>query len=60
MKKGEANFWKALDDSNDPENVKKVQQKIGDTDPNNFKLRTDHMLFDFDDEKNVIDLERKK
>ena len=60
MKKGEANFWKVLDDSNNSENVEKVQKKIGDKDPNNFNLRNNHMLFDFDHEKNVIDLELKK
>lgn len=38
-RKGEASFWKALDDSNDPKNVEKVQKAIGDRKPTDFTLR---------------------
>lgn len=39
IRKGEASFWKALDDSNDPKNVERVQMAIGDSKPTDFSLR---------------------
>lgn len=39
IRKGESSFWKALDDSNDPKNIEKVQRSIGDETPLDFKLR---------------------
>jgi len=41
--KGNRNFWKALDDTNDPANIVAVQSTVGDQDPLNFSLR-DHTL----------------
>ena len=55
-RKGEAKFWKALDDSNDPENIKKVQQKVGDPKPLDFKLRDTASYFERDEQGNVVDV----
>lgn len=60
MRKGEAKFWKALDNSNDAENIEKVQQKIGDSNPKDYNLRENKMEFIFDKDGNVIDLKLKE
>lgn len=60
MRKGEANFWKALDDSNEGENVEKVQKKISTGEAADFRLRENKMEFEFDGEGNVVDLHLKK
>jgi len=38
MKKGDKNFWKVLDSSNQKENIEKVQKHIGDTEPLNYNI----------------------
>ena len=58
-RKGEAAFWKALDDSNDPENIKKVQNKVGDPQPLNFKLRETASEFEKDENGNIIGVHPK-
>ena len=60
VRKGEANFWKALDDSNSTENIEKVQKKITSGDPIDFRLRNNKMEFEFDKDGNVVDLHLKK
>lgn len=59
VRKGEANFWKALDNSNDPNNVRKVQGKIGDPEPNNFNLKDTKIKFEFDEKGDVVDIRRR-
>jgi hypothetical protein len=56
IKKGEKNFWKALDDSNDPKNVEKVQKTIGDDKPTDFTLRDTKIEFVKDADGNVVDV----
>lgn len=46
--KGSANFWKALDDSNDPHNIEKVQRKVGDEQPTTFSIENAKVKFDYD------------
>ena len=48
MKKGSANFWKALDDSNDPHNIEKVQRKVGDEQTTTFSIENAKVKFDYD------------
>ena len=49
-----------MDDSNDPENVKRVQGKIGDDEPSNFNLKNAKIHFEFDKDGNVVDIHRKE
>lgn len=37
--KGEARFWKAIDDSFDHKQIEKVQRHVGDSEPLEFQLR---------------------
>ena len=48
IRKGERSFWKALDDSNDPKNIEKVQKSIGDDKPTDFTLRDTKIEFERD------------
>lgn len=43
--KGEARFWKALDETVDPKSIKEVQEHLQDEQPNEFELR--HRTIDF-------------
>ena len=59
IRKGESTFWKALDDSNDPKNVEKVQKAVGDDKPTDFTLRDTKILFEKDEKGNVVDVHPK-
>lgn len=48
-----------MDDSNDPNNVRKVQGKIGDPEPNNFNLKDTKIKFEFDEKGDVVDIRRR-
>lgn len=60
MRKGQKKFWKALDDSQDPENIERLQKKLGDNSPQDFSLRDNKMQFVFDKDGNVVDLKLKE
>ena len=49
-----------MDNSNDLENIKKVQRKITSGDPTDFRLRENKMEFEFDKDGEVVDLQLKK
>ena len=59
VRKGEKTFWKALDDSNDPKNVEKVQKAVGDDKPTDFTLRDTKIEFVKDANGNVVDIKPK-
>lgn len=60
MRKGENRFWKALDNSNDPANIERVQGQIGDENPLSFELRHGKIEFEYDKDGNVTYLHRKE
>jgi len=55
---GDARFWKAIDDSFEPSEVKKVQIHIRDPEPNAFELRTSGVELEVKDGK-VVDVHPK-
>ena len=59
VRKGEKTFWKALDNSNDMNNVERVQKAIGDEAPTNFTLRDTKIEFVEDKDGNVVDVKPK-
>ncbi len=59
IRKGEKTFWKALDDSNDPKNVERVQKAIGDDRPTDFSLRDTKIELMKDEKGNVVDVNPK-
>lgn len=59
IRKGERSFWKALDNSNDPKNIEKVQRAIHDETPNDFRLRETKIEFKLDSKGNVVDVDPK-
>ena len=54
--RGDRNFWKALDDINDPANVNAVQSTIGDPAPLDFSLRNGTIKLVKDKQGNVLDV----
>lgn len=59
VRKGEKTFWKAIDDSNDPKNIERVQKAVGDDRPTDFTLRDTKIEFVKDADGNVIDVNPK-
>lgn len=55
---GDARFWKAIDDSFESSEVKKVQLHVGDSEPNAFELRTSGVELEVKDGK-VVDVHPK-
>lgn len=54
--RGNANFWKALDDSNDPSNIVAVQSRLRDQDPLDFQLKDKPIKILKDSKGNVVDM----
>jgi hypothetical protein len=54
--RGNKQFWKALDDINDPENIIAVQRQIHDPDPLDFSLHDRPIKFIKDKQGKIVDV----
>lgn len=59
MKKGDKNFWKAIDNSYQRENIEKVQKHLGDSEPMNFDIEDTRIEFVKNEKGEVVDVNPK-